>query len=604
MKTLTNSTSESIQTIYNNYVEKRYVVNRKYQRKLVWTLDEKEAFIDSIVNQFSVPLFLMAQYVDANNEITYEIIDGMQRLNAITSFIENEFAVSYNGQKQYFDLETLASTLLAKNEKRLVQRKPILPKEICQSLVVYKVPFSYVTANEHDIEEIFRRINSFGRRLSNQEIRQAGAVGLFPDMVRTIASYIRGDVSPDDKLNLSEMHKISLSNVKLKYGILLDNVWWVSQHIITTANMRISRDEELIALLLAYIILGKNTQPSSKELNRLYKYNVVGEKNQTAIALKVEAAIRKIGTESIIKKFANAFSTLLSVLKAANKDFTSLIFNEDEIEGTVRSFQIIFLAFYEVLYVDNRIIIDEEGVINDISNIRDTVLGRITSRKWNAEERYRRIQQLKAIITKHTKHKDREDVAADDWSLLVDSIMRKSKLEGSQYDFKAGFHNFADGKLNADLIGKCVKTLTAAVNKGPRTKSYIVVGICESRETYEQFKSHYKTKVGEQFEDTNFYITGIDEEVKKYYSNNYDKIQNEIISIIEKEPINVDVKNYILTHMIFPKYYDRVLLVMELESSITPVTYNDKYYERHGNNNKELSGISEIKALEARFQKS
>lgn len=56
--------------------------------------------------------------------------------------------------------------------------------------------------------------------------------------------------------------------------------------------------------------------------------------------------------------------------------------------------------------------------------------------------------------------------------------------------------------------------------------------------------------------------------------------------------------------MIFPKYYDRVLLVMELESSITPVTYNDKYYERHGNNNKELSGISEIKALEARFQKS
>ena len=603
MKTLTNSTSESIQTIYNYYVEKRYIVNRKYQRKLVWTLEEKEAFIDSIVKQFSVPLFLMAQYIDAENETTFEIIDGMQRLNAITSFIENEIPVLYDEKLCYFDLDTLASTLNAKKEGRLVQHMPILPKEVCLSFVAYKVPFSYVTANEHDIEEIFRRINSFGRRLSNQEIRQAGAVGVFPDMVRTVASYIRGDVSPADKLNLNEMHKISLSNTKLEYGIDLNNVWWVRHRIIPVANMRVSRDEELIAWLLSYIILGKRTSPSSKELNKLYKYHAEGEDDHNQKALEIEREIRKFGSDKIIKTFANTFSVLLGILKTSQKDFCSLIFNDDDIEGTLRSFQIVFLALYEILYVEKMHIVDEVGLIKELENIKTTVLSNIKAKTWNQEDRYRRILLLKGLIAKYSKYVNHEDVAIDDWTLLVDSILRKSKLEGSQYDFKAGFHNYIDGKLNTDLIKKCVKTLTAAVNKGPRTKSYIVIGVCESSDTYEQFKTHYKTSAGEQFEDTNFYITGIDEEVKKYYSNNYDRIQNEIISIVEKEPISVDVKNYILTHLIFPKYYNRVLLVMELESSTDPVTYNDKYYERHGNNNKELSGISEIKALEARFQR-
>jgi len=43
------------------------------------------------------------------------------------------------------------------------------------------------------------------------------------------------------------------------------------------------------------------------------------------------------------------------------------------------------------------------------------------------------------------------------------------------------------------------------------------------------------------------------------------------------------------------------VIVVPVKANKAPITYNDKYYERHGNNNKELKGISEIKALEARF---
>jgi hypothetical protein len=33
---------ESVERIYGNYRDMRYLVNRRYQRKLVWTLDEKK----------------------------------------------------------------------------------------------------------------------------------------------------------------------------------------------------------------------------------------------------------------------------------------------------------------------------------------------------------------------------------------------------------------------------------------------------------------------------------------------------------------------------------------------------------------------------------
>ena len=79
--------SESVQRIYNFYTKNLFYVNRRYQRKLVWNIEEKRAFIDSILKGFPVPIILLAQ-TKREDESVFEIIDGMQRLNAINSFIE------------------------------------------------------------------------------------------------------------------------------------------------------------------------------------------------------------------------------------------------------------------------------------------------------------------------------------------------------------------------------------------------------------------------------------------------------------------------------------------------------------------------------------
>ena len=137
-------------------------MNRRYQRKLVWSIEEKASFIDSIIKSYPVPLILLAESNDDSGRI-FEIIDGMQRINAVTAFVENEFAV--NGA--YFNLETMAETKLQKDSGQLVQKEPMLDRKICAEFVSYVFPMStYKGASE----ELMQMVNIYqDKKLGKQE---------------------------------------------------------------------------------------------------------------------------------------------------------------------------------------------------------------------------------------------------------------------------------------------------------------------------------------------------------------------------------------------------------------------------------------------------
>ena len=249
---------ESIERLYTQYRERRYLVNRRYQRKLVWTLDEKKSFIDSIRSGFPVPIVLFAE-ARGNKENLLEIIDGMQRLNAVMSFIENDYSV----EDQYFDLETMATTKLLLDTEVVTQKLPKMSRAVCVQIAAYLVPISiYEFAETENVDEVFRRINSGGRKLSRQELRSAGATGYFAQAVRKISAKVRGDDSFSDQLRLNEMKLISITNRDLEYGLPAQDIFWVKEGILSKEEVRQSRDEELVADLLAYMV--SDVAPSSR----------------------------------------------------------------------------------------------------------------------------------------------------------------------------------------------------------------------------------------------------------------------------------------------------------------------------------------------------
>ena len=84
----------SVQEAYREFRDGNFRVNRRYQRKLVWTLEEKQKLVDSILEGYPIPLLLLAFSLRDDGTKSFEILDGMQRLNAIFSFIENAFSLN------------------------------------------------------------------------------------------------------------------------------------------------------------------------------------------------------------------------------------------------------------------------------------------------------------------------------------------------------------------------------------------------------------------------------------------------------------------------------------------------------------------------------
>jgi hypothetical protein len=231
-----------IQSVYTWYREDRLYVNRRYQRKLVWTLNEKQKLIESILKKYPIPAILLAEKEDKQG--AFEIIDGLQRLHAIVSFIETSFN-SVDGK--WFNLEHFptAKSYAKEGVFTATYGENSLSQKEVSVILDYSLALSVMrNASEAEINDVFDRINTYGHRLSDQERRQAGVQNEFTTMVRQIACNIRGDVSAE-VLPLYSMPSISIDLPMTKHGyaVQADEVFWVNQGILLSTNLRDSMDE-------------------------------------------------------------------------------------------------------------------------------------------------------------------------------------------------------------------------------------------------------------------------------------------------------------------------------------------------------------------------
>jgi hypothetical protein len=78
------------------------------QRQLVWTLEQKQNLILSMLKNITLPEFHIALYTPESTELgttkhkIFKIIDGKQRLSTIEAFINNEFAIRFNNTDYFY----------------------------------------------------------------------------------------------------------------------------------------------------------------------------------------------------------------------------------------------------------------------------------------------------------------------------------------------------------------------------------------------------------------------------------------------------------------------------------------------------------------------
>jgi hypothetical protein len=131
------------------------------------------------------------------NPGTYEIIDGLQRLHSIVSFIENSFPLV---EGKFFDVSQFPTAKTAAADGAFVINKdlPLIGPKDVSTILDYSLALSIMrNATDSEVNDVFDRINTYGHRLSDQERRQAGVQNEFSTTVRELSCLLRGDISAD-----------------------------------------------------------------------------------------------------------------------------------------------------------------------------------------------------------------------------------------------------------------------------------------------------------------------------------------------------------------------------------------------------------------------
>jgi len=571
---------ESIQSLYGSYLSKLFLVNRRYQRKLVWSIEEKRSFIDSIINGYPVPLILLAE-VSTEKGKQLEIIDGMQRMNAIMSFIDQEF----DFQGSYFDLDTLADTKLLKDSGKMTQKQSILDRALCANIVRYQIPLSvYQEAGNSHIDEVFKRLNSGGKHLSSQELRQAGALSKFASIVRKLATSIRGDSSAKDILDLNSMKNISITNRNLDYGISVEDIFWVKNNIISKEDLRQSKDEEVIADIVAWVSLEKGVRSSSEILNQLYGYGT--ENGESSLESQLEIQIQKINEEVIVDNIQYVFDTIIDIVNTSKKNFNSLLFKNQQ-NRIPRYFQIVFLTFYELLILEQLEIKDKENIVKQLDKAGDRIIKLAAGGgNWSAKEKTTQIKALSGVLKGCFGKRIDNDPARSQWITRFENLLMQSSTEQTLYDFKIGFHSLSDDgeKFNKELFSKVIRTLAAMANTLKNATGYCIIGVADDKSTADKYNEIYGT---DYVSYSNFFITGINSEANKYHENT-DKYFTKLSQLIKNEPISDRDKDNISRNILIIKYFDKTVIILKIESDSKPSIYDGKYFVRHGSNNFEV----------------
>lgn len=136
-------------------------ISPAYQRRLRWPNKKKSLLIESFLLNIPVPpIFLFER--DYNE---YEVIDGRQRLDAISSFLNNDYALT--GLEYWKEL----------NRKRFLDLPQVLQKGLLRRslpAVVLLAETKATPGGELDVRRVlFDRLNTGGIRLNPQELRNA-----------------------------------------------------------------------------------------------------------------------------------------------------------------------------------------------------------------------------------------------------------------------------------------------------------------------------------------------------------------------------------------------------------------------------------------------
>ncbi|MBS0055545.1 DUF262 domain-containing protein [Yersinia sp. Marseille-Q3913] len=547
----------NITEAYRDYRNGKFLVNRSYQRKLVWTTKEKQKLIDSLLLGYPIPLILLA--LTKNGE--YEIIDGMQRLNAIFDFIENKYSLTSDSYFNVEEFPTAKQTMLD-GYFDVVDSHDFLTRQQCADIIEYQLAVTiFPIENESDVTDVFGRINSGGKQLSFQEKRQAGVITPLSSSVRKLSSELRGD-SSSDVLKLSEMPSISIDGYmdRQGYGVNASDTFWVKQGVLNTKELRDSVDEQIISDIVVSIIEGKPFASSKEKFDELYD-------STSELSGNVCAKIISYPEDKLLAEVTTTISTIITtfnkVTKIDNHPFKNVIYGGKASNSARSSFYTVFMAYYDLVIKESKAPVEYDKIITALTSLNDKL--KTDKKHVTSEDRISNISMTKGLIQNFFVPST-PSLLTHGPGLYIDfeNSLRRSKIETVRYEFKQGILNLdAKKSVNKKLLEKINEIICSMANIGPDVgEGYIFIGVSDNQSDSERIRKMYDLE-SVQIGDKD--IFGVDREAKQlnigisdYVAKIVNSIRNsELSSHLKQSVLNnidtIDYKGHSVVRVLVPK---------------------------------------------------
>lgn len=193
------SINDFLEWFYNGELE----LAPKYQRNSVWNMKAKSYLIDTILRGMPIPQIFIRQTIDIKSKRTFrEVIDGQQRLRAITEFVNNEFSI-----------------LKSHNEDYAGYFYNDLDEDDKEQFLSYSLPVEIIkTKDDATIYNMFARLNTNTMTLNRQELRNAKYWGEFKVFCYKVSSEWR-EFFIDNRI-FTDKHLARMNDVEYLSGII------------------------------------------------------------------------------------------------------------------------------------------------------------------------------------------------------------------------------------------------------------------------------------------------------------------------------------------------------------------------------------------------
>src|SRR5581483_9133120 len=167
VKSATTSQSPNVRSIMDEMADGTYLIPDFQRDSSQWSREKKSRFIESLVNNLTVPPLIVYPEDDPKSGLERrQIVDGQQRLTTIREYMKDGFALAAAD-----DLEYANNVGPFLSEKKFSQLDPRIQRQIekyTMNLIVLPKNLDLTLRLE-----IFRRINEAGVPLSAHDLRLA-----------------------------------------------------------------------------------------------------------------------------------------------------------------------------------------------------------------------------------------------------------------------------------------------------------------------------------------------------------------------------------------------------------------------------------------------